>query len=662
MKVGILASTANQVTDFYLGNQVIRNFEVPVILVRRMKPRGARGLFRKVGQTMAADGARAVVTSARDWSFERRRQQDIRGFLQERFARIGEKPEYDKGPRIIEVDDSHDQRSLDILREAGVAVLFQNGAGILHSPLIRLAPRGVINVHHGYLPDIRGCQSIAWGLLEDHPEWIGVSVHLIDEGIDTGPVLKRRHLTAAPGDTYPKLFAKATLLGGQLLIEALTDLSEGHRSIIPGTSPGVYRSAMTRRHWIALARKTAVDHTDHSSVCPTTDRSHRESLPPDPSLSVRWHDTLDSPELSEAWDRLCRTDPSASLFTTPQWCRCWMETVGATARPAIPRVVDGNGQTIGLLPLCVHRAGLARWLRFMGRERVSGDHLDLLALPGQAGRALSAILLDLTERTRDFDGILLGELQPTSQLRSEVIAWAKSHGYAWHEREHRLVPFLNLPDSFEDVLAVMSSNMRHQVRRRRRGLASMAEARTELIDSADRIDETLAHFFQLHELRWEKDGRPGNFRDPAIKAFLRRFCQTAAEQGWLRLHVLRVRGEPHAVLVAFHRGRTAYYYQMGWNPHSPVTSPGVVLLAESVEQAIREGLARYDFLRGDESYKFRWTTQYTQQTTLAIACHQTARMMITSEQIKRRLKPSIQRCLGERNWERIRQVVKDCIP
>ncbi|MBP7933953.1 MAG: hypothetical protein KA354_04820 [Phycisphaerae bacterium] len=277
MKIGILASTENRITDFYLGNQVIRHFDVPIILVQRARSRGTLGLAEKVAETVARKGGRALISSVLDWSFERQRQREIRQYLESRFAELGEHSEYDSGPRVVLVDSIHDHLSLQALRDAGVTVLFQNGAGIIRSPLIQLARQGVVNVHHGFLPDIRGCQSIAWGLLEDRHEWIGVSVHLIDEGIDTGPILKRQHLRAVAAETYPSLFAKATVLGGRLLVEAMHELAVGRVEVMARKSPGTYRSAMGRRHWLALARKISMARAagadGHPWFGPSTSRS-----------------------------------------------------------------------------------------------------------------------------------------------------------------------------------------------------------------------------------------------------------------------------------------------------------------------------------------------------------------------------------------------------
>ncbi|HOW69839.1 MAG TPA: formyltransferase family protein [Phycisphaerae bacterium] len=287
MKIGILASTENHITDFYLGNQVIRHFDVPIILVQRVRSRSTPELAEKVVETVAKKGGRALISSVLDWSFERQRQREIRQYLRNRFAELGERAEYDSGPQVVLVDSIHDRLSLQILRDAGVTALFQNGAGIIRSPLIQLARRGVVNVHHGFLPDIRGCQSIAWGLLEDRHEWIGVSVHLIDEGIDTGPILKRQHLRAVDTDTYPPLFAKATVLGGRLLVEAMHELAMGRVEVLARTSPGTYRSAMGRRHWLALARKVSMARAAggdlHPRLRPSTGRSSFTN-PPTPVM------------------------------------------------------------------------------------------------------------------------------------------------------------------------------------------------------------------------------------------------------------------------------------------------------------------------------------------------------------------------------------------
>jgi CelD/BcsL family acetyltransferase involved in cellulose biosynthesis len=78
------------------------------------------------------------------------------------------------------------------------------------------------------------------------------------------------------------------------------------------------------------------------------------------------------------------------------------------------------------------------------------------------------------------------------------------------------------------------------------------------------------------------------------------------EAGLLRLYLLRIEGEPAAAYYGFmHRDR-AYAYLTGLNPDFAFESPGVLMLAHALEQALAEGAREAHFLRGQEAYKYEW--------------------------------------------------------
>jgi CelD/BcsL family acetyltransferase involved in cellulose biosynthesis len=324
-------------------------------------------------------------------------------------------------------------------------------------------------------------------------------------------------------------------------------------------------------------------------------------------------------------------------------------------------IEDHGGQTVGLLPTCIQRCGPARWLRFLGRDRVSGDHLDLLCAADDHHACLNA-LLQRWQTDRTFDGILLGELHRDSPTLTRIRFWARQRGLPVQEREPQVVPYLDLPASFDDFLTTLSANMRYHVRRRRRGVVKTRGAAVRVLRAADEVDGALTDLFQLHQRRWERDRQRGNFHDPRKRDFLRRFCRLAAKLDRVRAVVLEVDGVRQGVLLAFHWRGTASFYQMGWDPDTRIDSPGVVLLAESIAQAIREGLTHYDFLRGDEEYKRRWTSQAVEQITLVVGCRAPARAAIAAAELKDGFKRAVQWTLGSRNWERMRGLARTWEP
>lgn len=91
---------------------------------------------------------------------------------------------------------------------------------ILPPAVLNLPPKGCINVHGSLLPRHRGAAPIAAAILAGDAE-TGVSIMIMDAGVDTGPVLSRAALPIAPGDTAGTLTAKLATLGAGLLIETL---------------------------------------------------------------------------------------------------------------------------------------------------------------------------------------------------------------------------------------------------------------------------------------------------------------------------------------------------------------------------------------------------------------------------------------------------------
>lgn len=374
----------------------------------------------------------------------------------------------------------------------------------------------------------------------------------------------------------------------------------------------------------------------------------------------RWKD-FDAPGLRADWDRLSASTPQASLFSSYDWCRCWARTVGRNTEVCLLCFEDAPGQVVGLLPACLQRVGGARWLKFLGRDRVSGDHLDFLCPPERQSECLAA-LLGFLDELAGYHGVLLGELERDCLTYTRLRAWAAHHNYPVHEREQRVVPYIDLPTTLDEYLATLSANMRYHVRRRRREFQRTDGARLRVLTEAAEISPALEDLFALHGERWQRDGQPGVFHDTDKCQFLRDFCRDTAARGWVRCYVLDVNSRPEAVLLAFHWQGTASFYQMGWRPGCTVRSPGVVLLAASIEQAIHEGLRKYDFLRGDEEYKRRWTSQAVDQVTLVIAARTPARALLVAEQAKNRLRTVVQHALGPGTWDALRRSLGGWLP
>lgn len=142
---------------------------------------------------------------------------------------------------------------VDFLRGLGCDVFVVAAYGqILKKELLCLPPLGCLNVHASLLPRFRGPDPIRWAILKGD-EVTGVTIMLMDEGVDTGPILAQQAIPITPQDNYLSLIEKLGIMGGKLLCEVLPSWREG--KIIPRPQEGESSYAPfvnkeeTRIHW-----------------------------------------------------------------------------------------------------------------------------------------------------------------------------------------------------------------------------------------------------------------------------------------------------------------------------------------------------------------------------------------------------------------------------
>jgi methionyl-tRNA formyltransferase len=111
--------------------------------------------------------------------------------------------------------------TLELLRSLAPDVLVTSWAPLLAPEIYQTARLAALNVHWGIAPAYRGQDSTFWAMyLGDYPN-LGVTIHHLDEGIDTGPVLAHGFPALAPGETEASLLAKNAQVAAELLLEVL---------------------------------------------------------------------------------------------------------------------------------------------------------------------------------------------------------------------------------------------------------------------------------------------------------------------------------------------------------------------------------------------------------------------------------------------------------
>jgi methionyl-tRNA formyltransferase len=131
------------------------------------------------------------------------------------------------GLPILQPESLRNEEAVAQLRELEPRAMVVAAFGqILRPAVLDIPPKGIVNVHPSLLPKYRGASPIAGALLAGEEE-TGVTIMLMDEGMDTGPILSHSRIEIGPDDTTGSLEEKLSKLGAGLLIDTLHDWLRG---------------------------------------------------------------------------------------------------------------------------------------------------------------------------------------------------------------------------------------------------------------------------------------------------------------------------------------------------------------------------------------------------------------------------------------------------
>lgn len=235
MRVVMLCSSVYSETACATAVRLARSGNVPVGALALATLHGAT-LRRKVGQW----GWRRSAEFARGKVFARRRPSDERVDNEHLMPWLKDSPSGDEtrvfrnlknagtayGFPVMTCSDQNAAPSIRVLRRWKPDVMVFVGGNILRDEVLQIPRLGVVNVHLGLLPEIRGMSSVEWSLLTGVPA--GVTIHLMDGGIDTGPVLRRyKYAGAEKCASLRELRQKLIAFGVEQLGEAIAELAAG---------------------------------------------------------------------------------------------------------------------------------------------------------------------------------------------------------------------------------------------------------------------------------------------------------------------------------------------------------------------------------------------------------------------------------------------------
>jgi CelD/BcsL family acetyltransferase involved in cellulose biosynthesis len=255
-----------------------------------------------------------------------------------------------------------------------------------------------------------------------------------------------------------------------------------------------------------------------------------------------------------------------------------------------------DGDLAGVAPLMK----LDRRLSLLGSSDVC-DYLDFVVPLVEAPPVCHSVLQWVESKSWDrFD---LFSMATSSVLRRNFLPLAASNGLAVQEEPEDVCPAMDLPASWDDYLAGLNRTDRHELRRKMRRLASEPDVEHEIVSDSTSVGRDMNDFFRLFlDSRADKT----NFLTSVMKDFFTEMAQSMASNGWFNLFFLKMSGVRVAAAIIFDCGDTFYLYNSGYDKNYAQLGVGLLLNAQCIRTGIERGKRRFDFLRGNEPYKYHF--------------------------------------------------------
>jgi CelD/BcsL family acetyltransferase involved in cellulose biosynthesis len=307
--------------------------------------------------------------------------------------------------------------------------------------------------------------------------------------------------------------------------------------------------------------------------------------------------------LQAEWNDLVQRSTANRIFSTWEWQSTWWEAY----QPGQLWVItcrDANNHLIGLAPWFVTGEAPQRIVATIGCKEVT-DYLDLIVDIQHVEPVLEQFASFLVEQRARYDRMELCNIPEDGISRTNWPGILEDCGFAVSIEPEDVCPVVSLPQDWTGYLELLDKKQRHELRRKlRRATGNNASIDWYIVSSEHNLDEEMQYFFAM--MAASDPDKAVFLADPLNKAFFTAITQVMLAAGWLQLSFLTINGERAATYLNFDYNEQILVYNSGLlQDDYGHFSPGILLLAYNIQHAIETHHTTFDFLQGDEEYKYR---------------------------------------------------------
>lgn len=305
-------------------------------------------------------------------------------------------------------------------------------------------------------------------------------------------------------------------------------------------------------------------------------------------------------QLKPEWNILLKRSQSDQIFSTWEWQSTWWN-VYCPGELWVVVCRDEDGQLLGIAPWFIDESGI---VRLIGSGDVT-DYVDVIVDSDHVDEVLHCFATCLVEQSASYKLLELFDVPESSVTLENLPAILERCGFSVIVEQSEVCPIIRLPQEWAGYYQLLDKKQRHEVRRKvRRANGTNETIDWYIVDSSHDLDAEIRRFLSLMAASDEE--KLEFVQNPKHEAFFWQLIPVMFEKEWLQLNFLTINGEATAAYFNFVYNNQILVYNSGLS-HDKYAhlSPGILLLVHNIRYAIDNGFDVFDFLRGDETYKYR---------------------------------------------------------
>ena len=325
-------------------------------------------------------------------------------------------------------------------------------------------------------------------------------------------------------------------------------------------------------------------------------------------------------QLKDSWQHLFETAGIDSPFLSWEWMFTWWREYQpklAAAKLSIFCAYQGE-ELIAVLPLFKHKRKNLSYIQFLGTEFESSDYLDLICTEDKKTDLVEQFFSNpsVIENLKSADILVFNNIKEGSGFFNAQKWLADTLRSKAYKRRTSVCPYFPLPPSVDKVFKSLSKNMRSSLKRQRNKLAKNETIQITLLQDETEIEEGIRHLFRLHSKRFSQKNMSTKFIYEKRGAFHEKMAKVFLPKGWLQFYLIKDNAKPIGALYCYRLAGTMMYMQGGFDPGYANLALGNQIILRAISDAIDGGMQIFDFMRGNEAYKKKWTDKSISLYTL----------------------------------------------